>query len=1371
MAHLGDKMGSVTSQDSSTDQAQLSRLRAVADAMREWRGQLMSLDGNNRLLYYRDLKVGTLNLERADEEFVERLLTGEGVRLNQLFKDEVDLSASIKSIKNIAGKARESEEEYGVPIGYLASGMATWDDGRTPPAGTDESADDEAVSTPRSTTLRSPVLLRQIEFAALPGSQEGFEISVVGEEFLNPVLLHALKSFFGLAIDDENFLEGVDSDQEAFQALAELAKEINGFEVRPERVIGTFSYLKQPMVDDLDEDLVAFYAANDMIAAIAGVREAREALREQGGEVRDTDPDHEPPTNEFLILDADASQSYVINAVAKGQSLVIQGPPGTGKSQSIANMVADLVARGKTVLFVAQKRAAITAVLHRLELCGLEHLALDLFSGGGQRKAVIQSLKEGLEGTRETQGTNAAALYERWTSARSHLIEHRDALHQVRSPWGASLWGLMLEDRAVRGRARSSIRISSAVANRWGELDRDSLSNSAAELSAAGGLDAELFEGPRWRLDALATLEIANEALQLLETARDHLASLRNVLASIEDATSLQLMHAPFGEISELFAMTAEVLGKVPQAFAAEFTDLHLQQAQHATASREWRRNHVANQDFAHRRAGVRIAKSFLGKSVERSTRFETIEAVQRARASWASFGDFCDIDRVRDEVLRGAEAFASFDQRLSRVLPYVSDVDVRITSFGALDACLGSIARSAYRLRMPRITALRQQLKDNGLYEVLNEMSRDHLDVEESAGRVRQVMASSLIDNILSTDIRLAGVALEQLQLWAREFSENDDRHLKLNAERVRWNWKTGMASARTDNPREDEVIRRQVIRRRGYASIRELFAQAPHLVSAIKPCWAMSPLMVSQNLPNQQLFDVVIFDEASQVVPAEAIPALARAKQFVIAGDSRQLPPTTVGQRRYELDDDADDSSDDLEVEIEAPATRNAESILETVDQIVLEGRSKSLLWHYRSKDEHLIATNNRYIYHNRMITFPGVDGVDRVRFEAVPPSRGIGPHNKSPEAEVSRVVDLALEHAQKYPDESLGVIAFGQSHAKRIEAALDARLRSEPALQSFFQEGGSEPFFIKNIERVQGDEREAIILSIGYGRSNDGRLRYMWGPLLTSGGERRINVATSRARSRMTLVSSIRPEDLDPTANKSEGYQYLYRFINFMASAGETFGNNPGRDVTMNSFESDIYERLTARGLSLEPQWGVGQYLLDFAVRDPEHPGRFIMAIECDGARYHSGVIARERDRLRQQHLERLGWYFHRIWSTDWFQDPGPQIDQVLAAYEVALARARLHDGEKVEAEVIAPSLQPDVKIVERGPAPAIEQGLPIGSYNSRQLVALVRWIMSDEKVRSADELLNEAMSVLGYRRRGSNIVKALRQAIAKATRPTA
>jgi len=1367
--------------------AMSARSAQVAAAVAEWRASLINVDANNRLLYYRDLKVGTLDLADADPIGVEQLRRGQAVRLGRIFPDAARLMVAQRSVRQIANKARAAEEEFGVPISFLACGLATWDDGRgsSAPTPTRLSFQPEVTSgepsppTRRTPVPAAPVLLQGMGFEARPGTPDGYQLTALGEAFVNPVLVHVLASQFAVDVDEEELLEAAGDDAMVFSLLGKACHDVPAFDITERILIGTFSYMKQPMVEDLDADQIEFLSENDLIAALAGVSDARDAVKGAGGEVSEVAPDFEPPVNEFLVLDADASQSYVINAASAGQHLVVQGPPGTGKSQTIANLIADLVAHGKSVLFVAQKRAAITAVLHRLELVGLDALALDMFEGAGSRKTVVTKLGIALEEKANARTVATDALHARWTAARDQLTAHQTALHEARSPWGISLWQLIAIERGLPQAAASNIRISVAILKGWSSATADELASVGAELAASGGCDPRLLQRKGWGIDAFETLEELTAAHQLAE----HLvgAALPRAFTSVATITRQCGLASPanMAQLVETLKLLSDTVAALTQgcgpALSTSVTDGALLSMIHATADREWRKTNKVVMSWGDRRAGKKAARGLFGGEIELAGAHQRLLSSFSLRKAWTAAGAptpvaFEPTTLAPAPVAEAQDAANRLGAGLQDLQPRVQGYALAELSFAELDAFLRAVIADPDRTRLPRIHVLRAQLVAGGLKDVLAELDSRRpeegaLDPATVEARVRYVFAMSLSDHILSTDPRLAGVTRIQLDRWATEFFIADGEHLRANAARVRRIAAERMAEALNDFPDQHAEIKRQVRRKRGFSSVRRLFKDAPDVLVAIKPCWAMSPLMVSQMLPAEQLFDVVIFDEASQVMPADAIPAIARGPQLVVAGDRHQLPPTDFFSKLSlpgDGDPDEEVSDDDEAIVTVAPETRDVDSILDALD-VVLAGRSRTLTWHYRSKDEKLIATSNAYVYHNQLITFPGSDGSDRIHFEPVEFSTGLGRNNKSPSAEVARVVDLAVDHARSRPLESLGIIAFGSDHAARIEGAIDARLREEPELREFFQQSGDEPFFIKNIERVQGDEREAIILTVGYGKSNDGRMRYMWGPLLGQGGERRLNVAITRARSRLTLVSSFTADDIDPEANRSAGFELMYRFVQFMGSDGASFGGAPGRDVELNPFEVDVLNRLTAAGLSLEPQWGVGNYRIDFAVRHPMHPGRFVLAIECDGAMYHSGVIARERDRLRQQHLENLGWRFHRIWSTEWWHDPLPQIDAVLANYQAALERKPTETSE--EKPTSAPAVITEAPS-RSGLRPHIWPGSPITEYTHTELVRLIRWIKSDDVVRTDDELFEAAIQELGYSRRGQRIVTALQAAIATA-----
>ena len=461
-----------------------------------------------------------------------------------------------------------------------------------------------------------------------------------------------------------------------------------------------------------------------------------------------------------------------------------------------------------------------------------------------------------------------------------------------------------------------------------------------------------------------------------------------------------------------------------------------------------------------------------------------------------------------------------------------------------------------------------------------------------------------------------------------------------------------------------EMALIRNELKKTRRHVPIRQLMLRAGNALQTLMPCFMMSPLSVAQYLePGGIGFDVILMDEASQLKPEHALGAIARAAQVVIVGDSRQLPPTNFFERleSEEADEDIDE------------AVQTSESILDLGTHAL---PSKMLRWHYRSRHESLIRFSNQRFYKGQLIVFPSARQ-DRERY-------GIGFHfvedgtfaNGVNLREAQRVAEAAAEHLRR-GERSVGVAAMNRKQAELIAEILDGMAQDDPTLASRLNdEEGNEPFFVKNLENVQGDERDVIIISMTYGPANPGgKVPQRFGPINRDDGWRRLNVLFTRARERMEVFSSMRAHDVAPGEKSKLGVHALHEFLHY----AET-GNLPQLDDTPerphepeSPFEEAVLEALRTRGYNCEPQVGVDGYYIDIGIRDPEMPERFILGVECDGARYHSLRSARDRDIIRQKHLESLGWRIHRIWSTDWFRAP----ERELALLEEQI-RAALHNS---------------------------------------------------------------------------------------------
>ena len=563
------------------------------------------------------------------------------------------------------------------------------------------------------------------------------------------------------------------------------------------------------------------------------------------------------------------------------------------------------------------------------------------------------------------------------------------------------------------------------------------------------------------------------------------------------------------------------------------------------------------------------------------------------------------------------------------------------------------------------RFHKLRRDAVELGIESVVNEVLGKRLSLDVAPAAFEKRFLGLWLDRVYSEVPVLRDFASDDHDDLIARFTRNDRRSLTENRSRVR---STLLTDPRRPNrnagngaPDSSEmgILLREVHKKKRHLPLRKLFAQVPTLLPRLKPCLMMSPLAVSTYLTSPDcVFDVVIFDEASQVRPHDAIGAIARGRQLVVAGDPKQLPPTDFFAKVG--DDGDDDASEDGD-----EGTAGFESLL---DVCLARGLiRKRLRWHYRSRREGLIAFSNRFIYEGDLVTFPSPedDSTPAVRFVHV--QDGCYVQSVNP-IEATRVAELVLEHFRTQPDRSLGVIAFSQAQQNRILDELERMRKEDPALEEFFREDRDERFFVKNLENVQGDERDAILFSIGYGPDSHGKVAMRFGPLNRQGGERRLNVAVTRARQAMTVVSSLEAADIDLGRTQAEGVRLLRAFLDY-ASRGKVALEEAISEANAAEFDSpferEVYDECVRRGLQLHRQVGCGGFKIDLAVIDSQAPGRYSLGIECDGATYHSSATARDRDRLRQSVLEDLGWRLCRIWSTDWLRNREKQVERILAA----------------------------------------------------------------------------------------------------------
>ena len=565
--------------------------------------------------------------------------------------------------------------------------------------------------------------------------------------------------------------------------------------------------------------------------------------------------------------------------------------------------------------------------------------------------------------------------------------------------------------------------------------------------------------------------------------------------------------------------------------------------------------------------------------------------------------------------------------------------------------------------------------------------------------------------------------------------------------------------------------IVRGEANKKTRHMRLRKLLDRAADAVAAIKPVFLMSPLSVAQYLtPGKLTFDLLLIDEASQVRPADAMGAIMRARQIVVVGDRKQMPPTSFFDRQVSGEDggEPEDAAD-----IPAGQVGDMESILSLCEARGMAG--DMLRWHYRSRHPSLIAVSNTEFYDDGLVCPPSPDSVGSsmgFSFTHVSGEYQRGRKRDNPK-EAQVVADQVLAHARKRPGETLGVVALSIAQRDAILNRLESMRAEFPELDAFCKESNEEPFFVKNLENVQGDERDAIFISIGYGKDAEGYMSQHFGPVSSEGGERRLNVLFTRAKRQCRIFSSIRYSDIRLDAIRRAGPRVLRRFLKYAETGEMDAPLLPGAPMD-SPLEEDVAHALQLHGHRVEPQVGSLGFRIDLAVRDPDDEGRFLLAVECDGARYHSSSWARGRDRQRQTVLEQKGWTFHRIWSTDWFYNRDAELGKLLEAVERARAnrsreRAAAPSAGKTHVERVqrapsSPETEPEHAAYREADFLIPERAsYDLHEVSPVDLAPHVVRIVEEESPVHIAEVARRMSRLWGYKRCGARIQEAVEQAV--------
>lgn len=1329
----------------------------VARAAITWRAALTDEAGDSALADVDRLGGALLDLSAAHPSGIAQLFAGRGTRLSNLVREGSALSAAKRRARAVASRADSYAQRYGLASAFLAIGVATWTEPIEPTGSTGLTEPDDAAAAgdaanareareardadgahdAATRTVRAPVLLRPV--TVRPGhGQSDPELALEPTLEINPVLAGALRRRGALldpvALARGTFTPGGFDPRPALDRLRGLgAALLPGFTLDDRLVVGTFVHPEQTLVDDLDA-LVPALADHEVLAALAGDARAADALAHPLPPLLRGD---RPVDAEPGVGDLDGAQTRVLDALAAGHHLLLDAPPGSDVAGTVAAAVADAVAAGRTVLYVAGHRRAADAVVARLRELGLDETVLDVAPESGWREEAGQRLLNAMTVDRVQVDLGRVAVVEReLLDRRRRLQRHVAALHQQREPWGASAYDALqalARLTATRPAPQTRVRLSPPVAE---ALTPELRAQAATDLVRVASLGAftGAIRSSAWYGADLPTPDRGAAALRRVDDLLDSLRAMRAQAAAVAEDTGLTPAESP-ADWAEQLRMLAGVRDALdvfrPLVFERSAADLVA-----ATATDDWRKANGVQMPGALRRRLRKQAKDMLRPGRPVADLHGALVQVQEQREIWRAHcpaggwpripqgladieADHADVRADLDAlsvVLEGTPAGGQLD-RLGW-----EDLTVRLTRLRSDRDALETL---------PERTALVRSLNQRGLGALLADLADRRVGVGVVAAELDLAWWSTVFEQILTADPALAGHDGPTLTRLVAEFRALDERFLTDRAVLARASAREAVHARMAAAEQQTRALFADVVEGR-FGSLRDAVERYPDVARHLRPCLVASPMLVPHLLPPARSEDLVIVDAAGHLPLAEVVPTLARGRQVLVVGDLRCAAGSAL------------------------------EDLATVLPTLALQAQASR-------RDPHLTALMAAHGYGERLRATPLPAPGGLLRLEVVD-GAGMPAENGLVEgttAEVSRVVDLVVEHARRSPDLSLAVVTASGVHADRVREAVAART-DEPPLARFLARHRAEPFVVVEVGATQGLLRDAVVLSVGFGRTPHGRVLHRFGPITEADGDLRLLETLATTRAALTVVSCFGPADLDADRLRTPGGVL---FADLLALAAErsdlgpaappapTAGGDPDRLVL------DLAERLWRAGLVVDVDHRVpGGDRIPLVVGHPDVPDRMLVAVLTDDDAYVGEPSVRVRDRQGPGRLERLGWTVVQVWSAAVFLDPQTEADAILAA--VLEARARLDVApEAVAAGGPEPITEP-VPVVGRTGRPTrpdVEPGLPIGDYTDDQLDDLVVWLATDGIPRNDDQMAAALRAELGVERRGARVDGAVTAAV--------
>lgn len=1187
---------------------------------RRLRQEAEALGGRSTLLHFSERDDHAIEITQAHPGSLPQFLTGRSTLLSNLFRDEVALRNARLAAERITAKSVELRTARGIETVHLAVGLASWRIG--------------------GLHCTAPVLLRPL---AIRRHQSDFEVKLHGSYEINPRLVEAMRTHFGIRLDGpamaaKAYENGVFAPQPIIDHLRAVTSSIDTFTVRPRLLASSFGDVGAAMSGDAAD------LDHPVLNALAGHLGDREALGLRRDAPAPTSPDERSPASDTLLLDADAEQEGVLARIEAGQSLVVHTLPGTGGTQTVINAVGALVRDGKRVLVVSARRSTLEGVRHRLASIGLPGLAVS-------PRHLQRDLIRAIGRNEKAEPVKISEIDDALLRLRSVLRDYRGAVTSTRGPLGVSVIDIL---RALAGLAGDPSAPTTEARFDLATLERLATQRDvAAEKLATAARLGEFRVGPDdspWYGVSFATTREASAAHGL--AGKLHRYDVPRLLERGYELIAQTRMR-PFGTIAELGAYLRVLQGVRDSLDRFSITVFERPLGELILAHGP--RRDSPSMTGPTRRRLRRLSREYIRPGVHITDMYEALVRVQQQRTEWQRFVDA----GVAPEVPLGLSDVHVAWQRVDAEL---AELDAVLGRSGAdrlatlpvktlVRTLAGLAADSEVFDNLVERATIRTELADLGLEPLLTELSVRHVPEERVRPELEYAWWQSALEHVLRSDRALLGANTAVVDRLERDFRLVDEAHAAasgpLLALHLATQWRIGIV----DEAGEAASLRRAL--KAGVADAAELLAVAPRLLRTLAPVWIASPYDVPA-IPDELGFDVVIVADAAALCLAEAAPALRRARQVVLFGDPVTQKPTPFRVAAGAAGDDED--------EPEAPFDQV--SAFERLAELVpVETLTRS----YRAGGEDLAELVNDAFYGGELVSFPwagsylgrGSLGVDYVEGGVGAPDPVSGAV-ESPDAEVARVVTLVVEHAVNRGSESLMVVTASVRHAERVRAAVEAAFAGRADVADFVSRDTAEPFAVLSLEESVAESRDRVIFSLGFGLTRHGRVLSDFGDLSTPDGERLLTVGMTRARRSMVIVSSIRPSAFDD-GRLEHGAATLMGILGNLAARA--------RDARLEDL-ADPLTRALARelrslGVSVDVHY---RGLLPLVA---QHGGKAVI-VESDPETV--GESLRESLRLRPQILRRLGWHYVRVHSFDLYSDAGAVASRIAALLGVAPAVPR-------------------------------------------------------------------------------------------------